>query len=43
MGTMSLVSEPGEGTSVTVRFPEHGPRSTPDASAVHAAIQDPRL
>ncbi len=26
-GTMSLVSEPGEGTSVTVRFPEHGPRS----------------
>jgi signal transduction histidine kinase len=25
-GTMSLVSEPGEGTSVTVRFPEHGPR-----------------
>jgi signal transduction histidine kinase len=25
-GTMSLISEPGAGTSVTVRFPEHGPR-----------------
>ena len=25
-GTMSLVSEPGEGTTVTVRFPEHGQR-----------------
>ena len=25
-GTMSLVSAPGEGTSVTVRFPEDGPR-----------------
>lgn len=29
-GTMSLVSEPGEGTSVTVRFPEHGIRPTPE-------------
>jgi signal transduction histidine kinase len=32
-GTMSLVSEPGEGTSVAVRFPEHGPRSLPEAPA----------
>lgn len=25
-GTMSLLSEPGRGTAVTVRIPEHGPR-----------------
>ena len=28
---MSLVSEPGEGTSATVRFPEHGPRPGTEA------------
>ncbi len=35
-GTMSLVSEPGEGTAVTVRFPEHGPRSVPEAAPMAA-------
>jgi signal transduction histidine kinase len=42
-GTMDLVSEPGEGTSVTVRFPEHGPRSVPDASMTMPASHDLRL
>jgi nitrogen-specific signal transduction histidine kinase len=31
-GEMTLVSEPGKGTSVTVRFPEAGPRNEPKAA-----------
>ena len=36
-GTMSLVSEPGDGTAVTVRFPEHGPRSVPETATTITA------
>jgi signal transduction histidine kinase len=35
-GSMSLESEPGEGTSVTVRFPEHGIRQQPAPEAARA-------
>ena len=35
-GTMSLQSEPGHGTRVTVRFPENGAHQQPASEAVRA-------
>ena len=35
-GTMSLQSEPGQGTRVTVRFPENGARAEPASEAARA-------
>lgn len=36
-GQLTLVSEPGRGTAVTVRFPEHGLRKTPIVAATTPA------